>query len=720
MVRLILAATLVTVTAPLAAQGWIDVERVASTPTQVRRTSSNVQVTVDGRVARIEVEEHFRNTGGSIAAGTYLYPLPGEAVFENFSLWMGGEEIRGEMLPADEAREIYEEIVRRLKDPALLTLEDHGLIRARVFPIQPGETRKVVLRYTQVLERSGDALRLRYAIGNRDRGPRPAPGGGDDRIFRDDFDFKLDIRDAGQIGTPYSPTHEINTDREGNRLRISLDPDASGDVELFIPYRRGLVGTSVVTHATPGEDGYFMLLVAPPADGNGTAIPRDVTLVVDVSGSMSGGKLEQAKDAIKLALGTLNPRDRFSVVTFSSGVQQFREDLTPATQASVAAAREFVDGLVASGGTNISGALDRVLEAAPAEGRLSLVVFMTDGLPSVGERSPEQIAADVAGRIGERRLFTFGVGHDVNTWLLDRLAVEGRGSATYVLPQGEMEIAMGELLSKLQYPALTNLRIVEHPVNFELTYPSTLPDLFYGEELVVLGRYSGHGEGEVVIEGERAGRTERFTVKARFPRALRENEFLPRLWASRRIGELTRTVRLEGATPERIEEIRELGLRYGILSEYTSYLVQEPVEQVRPEASTGAQAFDASRASARLSAAGSVAEARKAAEQRFEATIAASLESEEVRIMGGRTFRMRDHVWTDAAHGDSLNVITIAPYSGAWFELARALPEIRDLLSESENILVAGQRVSVKVADGGITEWSPGALTRFIRDYRGQ
>ncbi|MGH7656605.1 MAG: VIT domain-containing protein, partial [Gemmatimonadales bacterium] len=519
-------------------------------------------VTVDGRVARIEVEEHFRNFGGGIAEGTYLYPLPGEAVFENFSLWMGGEEIRGEMLPADEARGIYEEIVRRLKDPALLSLEDHGLIRARVFPIQPGETRKVVLRYTQVLERAGDALRLRYAIGNRDRGLRPAPGGGDNREFPDAFNFQLEIENAEELGTPYSPTHEINTDRDAGRLRITLDPEASGDVELFIPYRRGLVGTSVVTHAPAGEDGYFMLLVAPPADGAGVAIPRDLTLVVDVSGSMSGTKLEQAKAALNQALGTLSPGDRFSLVSFSSSIRPFREGFTPVTPENISAAREFVDGLVANGGTNISGALEAVLEGRPAEGRLSLVVFMTDGLPSVGERSPERIAADVAGRIGERRLFTFGVGHDVNTYLVDRLAVEGRGSAAYVLPQGEIEIAMGELLARLQYPALTDLRIAGQPVEFDMVYPSTMPDLFYGEELVLLGRYSGAASGRVVIEGERAGRTERFTATAEFPRRFQENDFLPRLWASRRIGELTRTMRLEGTTPERIEEVRKLGLRY--------------------------------------------------------------------------------------------------------------------------------------------------------------
>ena len=741
MSRIMLAALALAVTAaPVAAQGWIDVERrVATAPSPVVRVSSHVQVTVDGRVARVEVEEQFRNRGGGIAEGTYLYPLPGEAVFDNFSLWMGNEEVRGEMLPADEARGIYEAIVRKLKDPALLTLEDHGLIRARVFPIAPGETRKVVLRYTQVLERSGDALRMRYAIGNRERVETVARGGGGAPGFADAFTFDLAVENAGRLGTPYSPTHTLSTERHDGHVRVSLDPEASGDVEIFLPYRRGLVGTSLVTHAPPGEDGYFMLLVAPPASGEALTIPRDLTLVVDVSGSMSGAKLNQAKAALREALGTLSPRDRFRLVTFSSGINEFRDGWAPATAATIAEARRFVDGLVAGGGTNISGALEQALAAESRNGRLPLVVFLTDGLPSVGERAPDQIASAVAGRIGGRRIFTVGVGHDVNTYLLDRLAREGRGTAAYVPPEGDVEVAMGDLLGKLQHPALVNLRIVDQPVQFDLTYPASLPDLFYGEELVILGRYHGTGNGEVIIEGERAGRRERFTATATFPRREQKNDFLPKLWASRRIGELTRTIRLEGATPERIAEVRELGLRYGILTEYTSYLVQEPgspvlgqrndVLRVQPglaapaaTSATGKAAFRSAQASAEMSAAGSVAASDQAAERRFQEMKSAAKDEDaaKIRRIGGRVFILRDSVWTDAGQRDTLDVITIAPYSTAWFALARALPEVRPFLGGDEAILIAGKRASVRVAADGRTTWAPGKLDAFVKAYRGQ
>ncbi len=364
---------------PLHAQGWIESEGVV-------RVGSEVRVTVDGRVARVEVEERFRNTGTRVAEGSYLYPLPGEAVFTNFSLWMGDQEVRGETMNAEQARTIYEEIVRRRKDPALLTFAGHGLVRAQVFPIEPGDTRKVVLRYTQLLTRAGDALRLRYSFGNR--GSNSGTG------------YNVTVTNAAGYGTPYSPTHQIDTRRAGERLEISLANEAAGQLELFLPVRQGLVGTSLVTHAPGGEDGYFMLLLAPADAEAGAGVPRDLTLVVDVSGSMSGTKLEQAKGALNQALGTLGSKDRFRVITFSSQVRRFRDGFVPATRDNLTSAREFMDGLGADGGTNIAGALDAALDT-PGDGeRLSIVLFMTDGLPSIGEQAPDRIAEQAPGGSG--------------------------------------------------------------------------------------------------------------------------------------------------------------------------------------------------------------------------------------------------------------------------------------------------------------------------------
>ena len=700
---------------PLHAQGWIEIERPPrpGVAGAVVRVASDVSVTVTGRVARVEVEERFRNAGGGLAEGSYLYPLPGEAVFQNFSLWNGDQEIRGEVMQADEARGIYEQIVRRRRDPALLSLAGHGLVRAQVFPIGPGETRKVTLRYTQLLDRSGDAVRLRYALG--DRGP--AAGG---------ETFRVRIADADAFGTPYSPTHRVTSSRSGGSLDVRVDPATGGDIELFLPLRRGLVGTSVVSHAPGGEDGYFMLLLSPPPSAPASVMPRDLTLIVDVSGSMSGAKLDQAKAALTQALGTLVPGDRFRLIAFSSAVRSFRADFVPASATNIRDARTFVDGLSADGGTNIEGALDAGLGHPTDEGRLGLVVFMTDGLPSVGERSPERLAERASGRLAGSRVFAVGVGHDVNTYLLDRLAAEGRGSAAYVAPDASVETTMGTLLAKLRYPALVNLRIASAPVRLHDTSPAALPDLFYGEELVVLGRYSGSGGGPIVLEGERNGRRERFSAEARFPASGPGNDFVARLWAARRIGDLTRQIRLEGASSDLLAEVRNLGLRYGILTEYTSYLVQEPgtiaaagirrdLASPAPQAQSGRAAFEAASRSAGLSAADNLAAARAS-----EAGLSPSGDAAgDVRRAGGRVFALRDGVWTDAGHRDSLHVTTVAPYSEAWFALVRALPELAPCLRLGDAVLVAGREASIRIGPGGRDTWRAGELTELVTRFRG-
>src|SRR5207248_5074228 len=215
--------------APAAAQGWIEHPRGA-----IEKVRSVVQVTVTGRVARVTVEEWFRNVGALLDEASYLYPLPGEATFSDFSLWQGDRGLKGEPMDAGQARAIYEEIVRRKRDPALIELAGHGLVRARVFPIAAGETRKITLRYTQMLDRVGDAWRFRYSAGS---GPGIAPS----------RSLRLQVDSAGRFGEPYSPTHRVNVTRDADRPEITLaDTGSRGDAELFLPLARGLVGRSLV------------------------------------------------------------------------------------------------------------------------------------------------------------------------------------------------------------------------------------------------------------------------------------------------------------------------------------------------------------------------------------------------------------------------------------------------------------------------------------------
>ena len=734
--RTLAAATLLITPAAVWAQGWIepspprDVGR--PTPWNVARVATTIRATVDGRVARIEVEEQFRNNGGGMAEGTYHYPLAGEAVFQSLSLWMGEIEMRGELMDAAKARGIYEEIVRRRRDPALVTLAGHQLLRAQVFPIQPGETRKVVLRFTQILDKEGDALRWRYALGPEERGSaRP--------------DIRVTLSDPSRFGRPFSPTHMVQVSGADDRT-VAVTDAARGDVELFLPLRSTAAGLTVVTHAPGGENGYFLLYVTPPDMTDAQRMGRNLTVVVDVSGSMSGPKIEQAKAAVLQMLGTLSERDQFRLISFSSGVRSFRSGFVAADAAALESARNWASALVAEGGTNIEGALREALRrdrGRSNDGNLDVLVFLTDGVPSVGMTQPEQLAALASQDASGTRVFTVGIGSDVNTYLLERMAQDGRGSADFVPPNGSVEQTVGGLARKLRAPALVDLRVVSSPARIVSLEPVRMPDLFAGQELVVLGRYEGSGTGPLVIEGQRDGRTVRIATPVTFEAHENDHEYVSTLWAARRIGALTRTMRLEGVTPARIEEIKALALRHGIVTEYTAYLVQEPVvatggvrqerdlERRRNGASaaapasapaksqTGQVAFEAAQTSADFITTTSVSAAREvSARAQDRSAVSGAGVAGGQRVIGGRRYEQRGAQWTDLAQ-QAQRVVSVEAFSPAYFALLKALPELRDAARLGDDVLVAGQRASIRIHRTGQAMLAAGDVVQLAKDFRG-
>lgn len=700
--------------APAAAQGWIEQPRGG-----VEKVRSAVQVSVIGRVAHVSVEEWFRNAGPRLEEGSYLYPLPGEAVFADFSLWQGDRELKGEPMDAAQARSIYEDIVRRKRDPALIELAGHGLLRARVFPIAPGETRKITLRYTQMLDRVGDAWRFRYVGGS-------GPGVAGSRSLR------VQVDSADPFGKPYSPTHRITSSRSGDRREITLaDPGARGDFELFLPLARALVGMSLVTSQPVGEDGFFMLLLAPGNGAQVSALRRDLVAVLDVSGSMSGDKLDQARTALVQLLGTLRANDRFRVIAFGSGVRRYAASWTPASTENLRAAQDWVRRLDADGGTNIAGALTEALTEPPAEGALGVIVFLTDGLPTVGETDPERIAEQAEHGRGAFRVFAFGVGYDVNTYLLDRLTERARGATAYIQPGGDIEQAVGALAAKLASPVLTDLALSADGVELYDLQPHDLPDLFGGDELVVFGRMRGAATGErlVTMTSRRNGREERFSTAVRLGTEQPDADYIQQLWAARKAGALSSEIRLHGPNEEIVSELKRLALRYGILTEYTSYLVQEPdgvvqrPDEIRPmpRDQVGAGAVLRSEAARKLASSynlDAVTVTGAGAVEADSVTAAERGRTSRTQRSGGRVFVWRDSVWTDIAHGDSLPVVRVAVFSDAYFALLRALPELRQPATLEPAVLLAGRRVSIEILAGGKTTWAAGELAALVRDFR--
>ncbi|HUR83630.1 MAG TPA: VIT domain-containing protein, partial [Thermoanaerobaculia bacterium] len=492
------------------------------------------------RVLRYEVEERFLNRGGTIGEADYIFPLPKGAAFRDLKLSIDGQLVAGETMSATEARRIYEDIVRRQKDPALVEWMGHGMLRTRIFPIQAGEERRVVVRFESVAEREGDAVRVDYFRGTRTNVAaveRPASAGDMGGQTR----FTLTYRAGGELGEAYSPTHELDVNRDDALRQVAIR-GGSPDVTVLVALRRSLAASvATLTHATRDEEGYALITVTPPTDLAAQRLPRDLTFVLDASGSMSGRKMDQAKAAGRALLRTLSDRDRFRIIDFSTDVRSFRDGFTTASDENIRAGIRYLEGIDATGSTNISGALDEALHDQGARGqgseRMPIILFMTDGAATVGERDPARIAANAGRARGDARIFTYGLGADLNIGLVEQLALEGRGTATFLRPEENVERSVELLASRLRAPILTDVRVrVDGNVRISRMYPSGPQDIFAGQDLVLLARYDGNGPANVVVTGRSGGREVRWSNERNFAREERENAFVPRLWATQRIG----------------------------------------------------------------------------------------------------------------------------------------------------------------------------------------
>ena len=693
----------------------------------VRRASSDVRVELVDRVLRYEVDEIFVNDGGALGEADYLFPLPHGAAFQELQLSVNGELVAGETLPADEARRIYEEIVRRQRDPALVEWMGHGLLRARIFPIAPGERKRVVVRFQMVAPREGDAIRVDHSGGSAPAGQRR----------EERASFVLSYPDIARYGTPYSPTHSLDVNDRGTR-RVVTVRDPSRTVTVLLPVRSGSQpAISVLAHATGGrEDGFALVTLTPPAMPP-RRTPRDVTFVVDVSGSMSGRKMEQARAAGKQLLETLSPDDRFRIVDFSTDVRTFRDGWTDATRENLRAAVRYLDDLRPVGSTNISGAMREALGASTPPSRLPVVLFVTDGEPTVGERDPEAIARDAASRRGRARVFTFGLGADVNVPLVERLALEAGGTAQFVRPEEDVERMVAITAARLAAPVLTDVRLRADGVRLVRMHPAGEMDLFAGQDLVVLTRYEGHGEATLRFEGRSANGPVSWTQTVNLPERDRGNEFVPRLWATQRVGWLAAEKRRNGASRELDEEIRALGERYGIPTEFTSYFVREPdmVATGRGQGGVGGAATGNLQGRVRRTAptSGAVpppavsapreeafAAAKVAAEQRQSTSLAAAdaaSVSADTRRVGDRLFALRDNVWTDLRADAPARTVRVKAYSEAWFRLAERIPALREAFALGDRVQVSGTRVAIVTAEDGVERLSGAELDAIVRDW---
>lgn len=531
-----------------------------------------VDVTIKDAVARTSVDQEFFNPTGSRLEGYYIFPLPTGAVISDFSMEIDGKLARAEMLDAAKARTIYEDIVRSMRDPALLEYIGNGALRVRIFPIEPRAGKRVKLSYSQVVPRDAGLYAYTYPLNTEKFSAAPL----------EDVSIRVELQSERGLKTVFCPTHEVEVRRKGERSAVvgfeakQTRPDT--DFTLYYSTDDQGVGVSVLTHRPPGEDGYFLLTVTPAYERAGGVVPKDITFVLDVSGSMAGEKMTQARRAVRFCLANLNAEDRFDVIRFSTEADALFGSLRIASKDNVAAARQYVQNLEAIGGTNAEEALTLALkENAGTSGRPKVVIFITDGKPTIGETDDERLVRKVRdANVRQMRIFTFGIGDDLNTHFLDKLTEATRAARTYVGEKEDIEQPLSALYEKIKSPVLVDLSLqFGSGMKAFQTYPRDLPDLFKGSQLTVFGRYSGAADS-VTLVGTVDGK--RVTLPYRgvsFPSRADGHDLLAPLWAAQRIGYLLDQIRLHGEEKELVDEAARLARRFGIITPYTSYLILE-------------------------------------------------------------------------------------------------------------------------------------------------
>lgn len=550
-----------------------------------------VRTHISDQLAVTSIDQEFYNPNPVRLEGMFVFPVPQGAHLDKFAMEIDGKKVEAELVSADKARGIYEDIVRKLRDPALLEYAGMDMFKVRIFPIEPNSRKRISLSYTQLLASDNGLVAYTLPLSTEKFSCQPVKN----------ITVKVDLQTKRPLKSIYSPSHTVEVKREGpNRATAAYETSNSQnetDFALYFAAEKDELGVNLLTYRTAGEDGYFLLLASPGLDlKDGQVVAKDVVFVLDTSGSMAGKKLDQAKKALQFCVENLNDGDHFELIRFSTEVEPLFSKLVEANKQNRQRAEEFVDRLKPMGATAIDDALRTALALQPGrtrhdEGRERsadamsnsksarpfVIIFLTDGRPTIGLTDEDQIVTNVKHENdGRTRVFCFGIGTDVNTHLLDKITESTRGFSQYVLPEEDLEVKVSSFFSKIKEPVMTNPTLkFSGEIRAGKLYPSTLPDLFKGEQLVLVGRYSGQGDSAAVLEGSVNGGLKRFAYDLNFPAESGANDFIPRLWATRRVGYLLDEIRLHGENSELRDEVSELARKYGIVTPYTAYLIVE-------------------------------------------------------------------------------------------------------------------------------------------------
>ena len=532
----------------------------------------HVNVSLEDQVAVTKVEQTFRNHTSRNLEATYVFPVPAGASVREFAMYVNGQRVKGELLKADKAKKIYTDIVRQTKEPALLEYIGTDMLTMKIFPVPANGEQKVEVSFTAIAKKEHDLVEYVYPL----KTDRTAAS------TLEEFHLTLAIKSQRPLGNIYSPSHAVSIQQPNNYEAVvrfeQQQAQLDRDFQLFYTNGGQDIGLTAIEHRPiSDEEGYVMLLVSPRAElSKNQKVPRDIVFVVDTSGSMMHDKkLDHVKAAMRHCLEGLSADDRFGLINFATTVNSYRDKLVPVNDEQLKRAKGWVADLYAGGGTAIHEAISTALEMRSDDpDRMFTVVFFTDGQPTIGETDTDKILADLTKHTSNTRIFSFGVGNDLNAVFLDQIAEKTRALSAYSRPEDNLELKVAGFFDKINKPVLANLKLTTTgDVRLTEVYPPRLPDLFHGDQLVVLARYQGSGHAAVILDGQVGNFDKKYVFETNFLPQADGKPFVEELWARRKVGYLLDQIRVNGERKELVDEVVQLATNYGITTPYTSYLI---------------------------------------------------------------------------------------------------------------------------------------------------
>ena len=668
--------------------------RKAEPPATFGYTIRYSRITADVRGDQAAIRSAESITGPKTKTETIcVVPLPAGTKSAEAALLAGAHEktlakIQGvEFLPADKAQPFYEDLVKKTNQVAFAAFSGQPALVVPHFELEG--------RMEFVLELKGPLREYQGVKGLRV--PLPATSFAQTAVDR--LSLTATIESQKPVRALFSPTHQTNIDRKSLTkavVEVRKENAASNDdFRLCWVEDEDDLGLRMLTYRMEGEeDGYFLLLGNPTGRADGSdVVEKDVTFVLDTSGSMRGEKIEQCRAAIDYCLSHLNPKDRFNIVTFGTKVTTFRDSLVENSQVNTAAAQDFIEEIVAHGRTNINEALVQSLKGEPQTGRPRITIFLTDGTPTEGERLPDKILkAALEANTSQSRIFVMGVGHDVNVHLLEKLAEATEGDSEFVDLDEEIDGKIAGLYDRLAYPVLQNAKLDFGELATHSIFPRKVPALFRNSPVMLFGRYREGGKWAVKIQGTLAGKPREFLCQVEAPAEPEglTNEFVAPLWATRKIGYLLQEIRLHGSEPELMKEIVRLSEKYGIITEYTDFVAMDRIGGGGAFGGAMAAAEVFREASGRLEMArdfqsGQWAFNQAKNDKSLQSRLAINEETntfldrsgrrvayESIRQVGGKAYYMRQGQWVDSTDNAKLKERVVELYSDEYFKLLRS------------------------------------------------